>query len=175
MRDRETLVAALRERGVDYLTPTDAETDQPLDDESLIASLAAHPEARLRQALLALFLLQPQLAPLVPRLREQLDFSAAHELTAHYMAAVYLQRMWWIRLERYLPEYSELPDYFSAELGLPARDDEHGKAGLYVLGDWHAAQGPHRLNQLSAYQGVADLVLHSLKMKHRRREPSPTG
>ena len=68
--DRETLVAALRERGVDYLTPSDAKLNFSVDDASLIMSLAAHPEARLRQALIALFLLQPQLAPLVPRLGE---------------------------------------------------------------------------------------------------------
>jgi hypothetical protein len=56
VRDREPLVSALRERGVDYLAPSDAQ-GPPLADGVLIASLAAHHDPRLRQALIALFML----------------------------------------------------------------------------------------------------------------------
>jgi hypothetical protein len=167
VHDHETLVAALRERGVDYLTPSDAKLDQPIDDESLIASLAAHPDARLRQALIALFLLQPQLAPLVPRLRSELDLRAAQELAAYYMAAMYLQTMWRTRLSYYLESFPELPDYFSDELKLPKARELHGKAGLYSLAEWHTSQSNFRFNHLSAYEGVADLLFQRLKLKRR--------
>lgn len=168
--DRETLVAALREQGVDYLTPFDAKLDFPIDEASLIASLASHPEARLRQALIALFLLQPQLAPLVPKLRHTLNSRAAQELVAYYMAAMYLQAMWRTRFRRYLNSYTELPDFFSTELVLPNANQLHGKAGLYALADWHSRQSPFYFNHLSAYAGVTDLLFQTLKMKRRRHE-----
>lgn len=168
VRDREALVAALRERGVDYLAPSDAQ-GHALTDEGLIASLAAHDDPRLRQALIALFMLHPHLAPLVPPLRSRLEPAAEVELKAHYMAAVYLQSMWRIRLDHYWPPTPELPDYFSNELGLPDALDEYGKAGLYALADWHSAHAPGRANHLSEYEGVAGLLLDRLWLKAQRR------
>jgi len=167
VRDGDTLVAALRERGVDYLAPSDAQ-GAPLSDETLIAGLAASDNPRLVQALIALFILHPDLAPLVPALRSRLTAAAAVELLAHYTAAVYLQSMWRIRLNHYLPPQPDLPDYFSAELGLPGPDDLYGKAGLYALADWHSAHAPGRANHLSEYQGVAELLLEDIKLKARR-------
>ena len=165
-RQRDRLVAALRERGVDYLAPSDA-AGEPLADETLIASLAANDDARLRQALIALFILHPSLAPLVPPLCARLPPQAQVELKAHYLAAVYLQSMWRIRLDHYLPPTPDLPDYFSAELGLPDALDEYGKAGLYALADWHAAHVPWRANHLSEYEGVAELLLADIELKAR--------
>lgn len=172
VRDGEALVAALRERGVDYLAPSDAQ-GEPLADETLLASLAAHDNPRLVQALIALFMLHPQLAPLVPPLRARLGAPAEVELLAHYMAAVYLQSMWRIRLDHYLPPTPDLPDYFSGELGLPSPDDEFGKAGLYALADWHSAHAAGRANHLSEYEGVAALLLDRLWLQAERRVASP--
>lgn len=154
--DQKALIAALREHGVDYLSPTDAQSDHHLDDESLIARLASHPEARFRQALIALILLKPQLAPHVSRLRDRIAKLAAEELVAHYMAAVYLQRMWRVRLGYYLSPIIDLPDYFSGELSLPDPNEGHGKVGLHVLAEWHANRSPYRCNHLSEYYGVAE-------------------
>ncbi len=164
--DREALVAALRARGVDYLAPSDAQ-GLPLSDEVLIASLAAHPDPRLRQALIALFMLHPPIAPLVAPLAARLAPAAAVELKAHYLAAVYLQCMWRIRLDHYLPPTPDLPDYFSASLGLPDALDEYGKAGLYALAEWHSAHAPGRANHLSEYEGVAELLLADIRLKAR--------
>jgi hypothetical protein len=166
-RDWDTLVAALRTRGVDYLAPSNAR-GEPLADETLIASLAAHTQPRLVQALIALFMLHPGLAPLVPPLRSRLAPAAEVELKAHYMAAVYLQSMWRIRLNHYWPPTPDLPDYFSCELGLPDALDLYGKAGLYALADWHSAHAPGRANHLSEYDGVAELLLDRLWLKAQR-------
>jgi hypothetical protein len=166
VRDWDTLVAALRERGIDYLAPSDAQ-GEALDDETLLASLAAHDHPRLVQALIALFMRHPELAPLVPPLRARLETAAQVELLAQYMAAVYLQSMWRIRLDHYLPPTPDLPDYFSAELGLPSPDDLYGKAGLYALAEWHSAHAPGRANHLSEYMGVAELLLEDIKLKAR--------
>lgn len=164
VQDREALVAALRERGVDWLAPSDAEGAQ-IPDEILIASLAANEDARLRQALIGLFLLHPVLAPLVLKLRPEMEAAAEIELIAHYTAAVYLQRMWRVRLAHYLPPFADLPDYFSKELSLPAPEDEYGKTGLYALAAWHTEHSPQRANHLSEYECVADLLFERLKSK----------
>ncbi len=170
IHEYETLVAALHRYGVDYLSPSDARLDQTIDDETLIASLASHSEARLRQALIALFLLQPQLAPIVPNLQTELVPHAAQELSAYYSAAMYLQRMWRTRLGHYLEAVNELPDHFSAELSLPHPQEEHGKVGLHALADWHARFSPYRFNHLSAYEGVAELLFQSLKLRRKPHE-----
>jgi len=165
VRDREALVAALRERGVDWLAPSDA-SGAPIPDEILIASLAANEDARLRQALIGLFLLRPGLAPLVLKLRPDMTPAPAEiELIAHYLAALYLQRMWRVRLTHYLPLVADLPDYFSKELSLPAPEDEYGKTGLYALAAWHTEHSPQRANHLSEYEGVANLLFERLKSK----------
>lgn len=163
--DRRTLVAALRERGVDYLAPSDAESAQPLDDPSLLAGLAGNSDPRLRQALIALFLLDPRLAPLAPVLRRRLDSGAARELSFYYTAAVYLQRMWRIRLGHYLESVQDLPDLFSAELGLPRPEELHGKAGLHALAELHKSSSPLPSNPLSEYEGVVDTSRSSWLME----------
>jgi hypothetical protein len=173
VNDSERLVAALRVRGVDYLAPSDAQGAQ-VDDETLIASLAAHENPRLVQALIALLLVHPELAPQVPPLRGRLagaaggSANAEVELLADYMAAVYLQSMWRIRLNHYLPPTPDLPDYFSAELGLPDREELYGEMGLYALAEWHRGHAHDHFNHLSEYMGVADLLLEDIKLKARR-------
>ena len=167
-------MAALRDRGVDYLMPTDAQGD-PVGDEPLIASLAANEDPRLRQALIALFLLEPLLAQHVPDIAEQLEMPARIELIAHYMAAVYLQSMWRIRLDHYLPPTPDLPDYYSVSNQLPGPDDEYGKAGLYALADWHARHVPWRANHLSEYESVTGLLLGRLQNRARKNVTAPTG
>lgn len=172
--ERERLVAALRARGVDYLAPSDA-AGEPLDDAALIRALAEHDDPRLRQALIALFLLQPPLAPLVARLRPALPEPAATELTAHYMAAVYLQAMWATRLGHYQSPMVRLTDFFSQELGLPHPDEMDGKAGLHALADWHAAHRVEHGNPLSEYEGAFSLIIHRIKSRAQRRVASAPG
>jgi len=170
-RDWDRLVAALRARGVDYLASSDARAE-PLDDETLIASLAAHSQPRLVQALIALLLVHPELAPQVPRLRARLAPAAQVELLAHYMAAVYLQSMWRVRLDHYLPPTLDLPDYFSVEFGLPNALDLYGKAGLYALAAWHSRRAPGQANHLAEYQSVGQLLLAALQLKAHHVAPA---
>jgi hypothetical protein len=169
-RNWDRLAAALRTRSVDYLASSDAWAE-PLDDETLIASLAAHSQPRLVQSLIALLLIHPELAPQVPLLRAGLAPAAQVELLAHYMAAVYLQSMWRIRLDHYLPPTPDLPDYFSTELGLPDALDLYGEAGLYALAKWHSAHAAGQANHLSEYQSVAQLLLAAVELKARHVAP----
>jgi hypothetical protein len=169
VHDRDRLVLALRERGVDYLM-SDAIQAEPLSDDVLIASLAEHEDARLRSALTALFLLRPVFAERVPALVQQLTPDGRIELRARYMAAVYLQRFWRTRLEIYNLSVPELPDLFSAELGLPTPDDMYGKPGLQALAAWHQQQHPVTYNRRVEYELVIEHIIASLKMQAQQRE-----
>jgi hypothetical protein len=164
--DRETLVAALRKRGVDWLAPGDAQ-GEPVSDDVLISSLAVHEDSRLRAALTGLFLLQarPNLADYVPPIVALLPTEARHELMARYTAAVYLQHLWRTRLNRFLGHFENLPDLFSKELGLPNMTDGFGKSGLYALADWHKARSRIAYNRLSEYSRQIEFVLAALEMR----------
>ena len=165
IRDRDALVAELRRRGVDYLAPSDAAASSEIDDSTLLASLASHGDPRIRQALMALFLLHPRLHELVRKVRDDLSPPASHDLLAYYLAAVYLQEMWKVLLDRYLPGTERLPDGLCREVGLPSREALHGKAGLHALAEWHAGGAWPSFNHLSEYEGVAELLLESFRLR----------
>ena len=171
--DRERLVAALRERGVDWLAPSDAK-GEPVSDETLIASLAAQADPRLRQALTGWLLLRPALADAVPKVLVWLTAAAreamAAELVARYMAAVYLQNLWRTRLKLYLGGFSDLPDFYSSQLGLPPGGEGFGKPGLDALADWRNRQSPIAYNHRAEYHVVMEHVFASLKQRAHSHE-----
>ncbi len=171
--DRESLVAQLRELGIRYLLPSDAQVDetQRLTQRELIAQLASHRDPRLRRAMIALFLLHPEAADDAAYLARMLDGTARTELMAHYMAAVYLQRMWQTRLGFYL-HVQLLPDHFSLELALPSPGQRFGQTGLRALARWHAGQSGYPFNYLSSYETVMDLLFEQLKQEANRYEPA---
>ena len=173
---RDDLVAALRERGIRYLAPSDPQAGDAaaLAPQELIADLAAQADARLRLTLIPLFILHPEWADLVPRAAAEMDELGRTELMACYTAAVYLQRLWSIRLGLYLPVVSPLPDWFSERMGLPSPDERHGKVGLYALADWHAARSPYPFNWLASYQRVMEQLFDQLKQEARQREHAST-
>jgi hypothetical protein len=172
IHNRDRLISALRARGVDYLL-SDGDEAEPLTDDTLIASLAGHEDARLRSALIALFLLHPELAERVLTVLGTLETSAANELRARYMAAVYLQRFWRTRLEIYGLVRSDLVDLFSAELGLPAPEVMFGKPGLHELAQWHQQQNPVAYNRRVEYELVVEHLVAALKAKAHNHEPAP--
>jgi hypothetical protein len=165
------LVAALRERGVDWLAPSDA-SGPPLDDATLIARLAAHADPRLRAALTGLFLLQPHLAEALKQAEAQLGAQARNELVARYMAAVYLQRYWRTRLSLCLGDTTELPDYFSQALELPPAVAGFGKPGLHALAEWHQAHSRMPYDRLSEYMQVSQHIFARLEAGVGPREPA---
>lgn len=171
--ERENLVAQVREYGVSYLAPSDAtmREERLVSPSDLIAKLASHSDPRLRHALIALFNLHPDWADEVLKWTGVLESSARVELTAHYMAAMYFQRMWQTRLGFYL-RVKLLPDLFSVQLGLPSPDERNGKTGLHALSEWHAKQSSYAFNHLSSYHGVMDLLFEQLKREARRHEPA---
>ncbi len=176
--EREVLVAELRERGIRFLAPSNADAaamsrqkpdSEGLADAQLLLALAQHPDPRLRLALIPWFILQPELHSTLSGVIHTLSPRARIELKALYMAAVYLQRLWWTRLSFYLDDLDELPDLFSKELGLPPPAERHGKVGLHALAEWHAGQSDYPINRLASYEKVMDSLFGQLKQEARHR------
>lgn len=161
--EREQLVAALRRYGVRFLAPSDPQGEGDLSPQDLVARLVAHGDARLRLALISLFLLHPEWGEQVPTWLPSLEPSVAQEIKIWYQAAVYLQRLWWTRLGLYLGDFPPLPDWFSQELGLPSAQERQGKKGLYALADWHRQHSPYPFNRLASYQRAVELLIGQLK------------
>jgi len=165
-------VAALREHGVDWLAPGDAAGAETLNATTLVASLAAHDDPRLRAALIGLFVLRPEFSAIVGEAMKALRPPAEDELVARYMAAVYLQRLWRMRLGLYLEDFGELPDLYSASLGLPAAHEGYGKPGLHALAEWHKQRSPVAYNRLAEYSREMEHLFASLKLRAVGHEPA---
>lgn len=132
--DEDRIVVTLFKLGVRYIV---AEAGaQPYDDlppEQLMTALIRAQAIRVEYAVISLLLRHPKFATVVPELVRTLPAEQAERLQRHYTAAVYLQKMYLPALEIYLGQKPDLPDYFSAEMGLPSPDEYYGVIGLREL------------------------------------------
>lgn len=173
---RETLVATLRQHGIRYLAPSDAQMLEPApDDEALLLALVSQPDSRLQLALVPLFIRRPELAQVVEPLVSQLEPTLALDLKTYYMAAVYLQRLWRTRLGFYVDNKRLLPDLFSGQMGLPPADEHFGQAGLYDLADTWKNRSRYPFNRLAALTNTIDLFFEQLRLEKSERTYAPTG
>ena len=173
--DRDTLVANLRLMGVGFLAPSDAKTGQLMLPLELIQALVSQADPRLRVALVALLLRQPDLASQVSALVDRLDQPARLDLQTLYTAAVYLQRLWRTRLGFYLGDFEILPDYYSTTLSLPPADERYGKVGLYALAEAWAARSAYPYNRLASLNKTLELLFDQLKQETKAHESTPAG
>jgi hypothetical protein len=90
------------------------------------------------------------------------------------MAAVYLQRIWQIRLELYLDQIVLLPDLYSDQLELPPADERFGKTGLYALAEAWSARSSYPFDWLASLNKAMDLLFAQLKMEISH-ESTPIG
>lgn len=164
---RETLVAELRQRGVGYLAPSDAQIDTPSSDACLIEAILSQSEARLKLALICWLIRKPSLANSMPAVLSRLSAEPALELQILYTAALYLQRFWWSQLGLYLPEQTYLPDLYSNSLGLPSPNERFGKVGLVALADFWAAKSAYPFNRLASLHKTFALFLEQLSREAR--------
>jgi hypothetical protein len=175
--DHDALVGRLRESGIHFLTPSDADAGDlrgiPLRE--LVKRLVTQSDARLRSSLVPLLILHPEWAADVQVAVGDLEEPEHSELKALYCGAVYLQRLWRTRLGFYLGQFELLPDLFSSGLGLPPADERHGKTGLYALAAWHESRSPYPFNRLATYNKMLELLFEQLKIEARRHESKTAG
>lgn len=159
------LLSGLSARGIRHLRVAEQPVVYtPFGDRTLIAMLAAHPDPRVRESLMPLFLRHPDLSKHVPQLVDGLAAPAADTLRHMYTAAVYLQHFWRSTLGLYLGNFPRLPDFFGQTIyGLPSPDDQFGESGLRAL----AAQFTQRtgFEWLSVYTAAVDLLLRQLSLE----------
>jgi len=171
---RESLVAALRDRGVSYLAPSDAVAGEaPESDEKLLCALLHQDDSRLRLAIVPLLLRHPEISASVPDLAVSPDEAALLELQTLYTAAVYLQRNWRSRLSIYLDEVPLLPDLFSRQMGLPLPDERFGKTGLVELADAWQARSQYPFERLQALNSTFELFIGQLKLEKANQSHAP--
>ena len=141
------------------LTPI--ETAGELDPATLLASLAASAEARVRLAIIPLLLHRPDFAADVPEALASGPTGARLYLMCYYTAAHFLQSKHRSELTRLDGDRGLLPDLFSLALGL--EDVTEPDAGLAGLAHRHAALSGEAINWLGTYLHAAERWLARLK------------
>ncbi|GMQ77868.1 MAG: hypothetical protein BMS9Abin02_0359 [Anaerolineae bacterium] len=161
--DTAALISTLAQLDIHYLRSPSYTEPLPLDPDRVIAELSQHPDPRLREALIPLFLRHPELSKHVPHLVGKMSPAAGERLQHMYTAAVYLQRLWLGKLEMYLGPLPSLPDYYGQSLWeLPTPEDHYGEAGLRALADHFQTKTGD--NWLSTYQTTMLHFLHYLRL-----------
>jgi hypothetical protein len=163
--EEERIVAELKLLDVGYLsrrTPVRAKHVRPPD--VLLADLVRQPSARVRSAVIAVLLAHPEYAAAVPAALEHLGPTERLTLQLFYTAAVLLQQEHAKRLRAFVGGH-QLPDWFSAELGLPQTARPHER--LEALGRQHRQCTQARVNWTGTYESVAQHLLRSWELEAR--------
>lgn len=182
--ETERLIAELRARGIAYLSgghdPQVAAqmAADPLPPVELIPRLAGSQESRVRNALIALLLLHPDLADVVPDALARADPATAEQIVVLALAALYLSHLWSTRLALALGFRPVLPEErwarFWRERGLPAPSEFHGELGLRALQEAERLRRGLPLNFLGDWQNQVDRLL-AQEWATRHRSTASTG
>ncbi len=163
----EALVAELHRLDIRHLARLKiGELLRPMSPEDLIAGLAASADARVQTALILLFLRRPSLSAYVRGVLPRLDDQAANALRLYYQAAVYLRRDLVDDLQRYSDDVVPLPDFFSAQLGLPAPGTITTDVALTTLGQVHARLSGWAYNWAGSYRQNIPRFLKHLRQSY---------
>jgi hypothetical protein len=166
---RDNLVDQLRDAGIRYLGGGHAHKvaherlATPI--EPLILGLTRSRDARLRTALVALFLRNPQHAGAAIALAQTLDDpQAAHYIRVSVLAAAALQRTWAFSLDLYLPGWLPIEaDALSSRLQVPKPDEDYGRATLTALDRLLAGDDPVPPDYIGAWEDVGRHVIADLR------------
>jgi hypothetical protein len=156
----DQLVSELWARDVPFLMGEQTSPVPLLDPATLIQSLAQSDEARVRMALIPLFLRHPDLSSEAEKADKKLSQSDQLYLRFYYTASILLQQKYWERLVKIFGEQTHLPDLFSEKLGvaLVANPDE----ALARLEKHHQVLSGQKINWLETYEHSAKrLIKHT--------------
>ncbi|HQU37306.1 MAG TPA: hypothetical protein PLR65_12050 [Anaerolineales bacterium] len=161
----EQLVSELWARDVRFLMGEQISQHPLLDSATLIQSLADSRDARVRMALIPLFLRHPDFFGDAKKADEALSSQPSQlYLRFYYTAAVLLQRKYRERLIRIFGEHIQLPDLFSRRLDVSL--DSNPNDALVRLAERHQVLSGQRINWLETYEhGAERLVKYMEKFK----------
>lgn len=175
----ERLLGELRAHGITYLSggheAMAAASAHPMPDAELLRALARYPESRVRNAVIGLLLLYPELAGAIPDALRAADEPTAESLATLALAALYMSRLWRTRLRLALGRAPELPADLLAPLiaarGLPSPDEMYGELGLRALEQFEQARRGLPLNFIGDWQNQIDhLIAQELRRGISERE-----
>ncbi len=175
--EADRLISILRGWGIGYLVgenhpvnSCDVATDQH-STVALVKRLAGCAYPRVRDASISLFLLHPELAPVVLEALETSEPIVAEQIAILTLATLYLQRLWSLRLTMALghpPGFPEQPFtslWRSRHLPPPAYHD--GKWGLVALQEAERRRSGLPLNYIGDWQNQVDHLLQQEEAYHR--------
>ena len=167
IKSEDRLVAELHKLGITYLSNRDVDfSGPPRSPAQMLASTIRQPGARVRNSVIAIFLLHPSYAAATPAALKLLEpFNERHRLALKlfYTAAVYLQREYSKELFPLLIEdWKWLPDLFSEELGIPPGLSPQD--AIQHLGTRHQELTRSGINWTGTYKNV---VHHLIRYKQR--------
>jgi hypothetical protein len=163
----DQIVAELERLGIRYLS---RENGEPLSElrppATLLADLMRQPSARVREAVIAVLLLHPTYARVVPVALTQLPKSEQLALRFYFTASVLLQREYADLLRPHLPEpWQWLPDLFSQELGVLGEGAPRER--LEYLGAAHRARSGSVVNWTGTYENVAHKLIRRCQVEQQ--------
>ena len=160
----DLLVSELWARDVPFLMGRQTSPEPLLDPAILIQSLAQSEDARVRMALIPLFLRHPEFVSEAVRVDETLSSSDQLYLRFYYTATIFLQRKYWERLVNIFGEQTPLPDLFSEKLDFsPGADSDET---LVRLGKRQQVLSGERINWHETYEhGAKRLVKYMEKFR----------
>jgi hypothetical protein len=177
-KDADTLISILRTWGIEYLigleqasSPSHIEQVSPLE---LIKRLAQQSEnSRIRDASISLFLLHPELTDTILEAIEVSESAIAEQITTSTLAALYLQRIWSIRLALALGHLPNFPEEPFAQLWqqrhLPPPAFYNGEWGLFALQTFEQKRTEMPFSFIGDWQNQLDHLLWQEENRHRER------
>ncbi len=177
----DELIALLRAWGVHYLVGLEpADQSSKVDQQSpvvLLQRLARceeHP--RVRDAIISLLLLHPELAGAVQQALRESEPEVAERLAVLTLATLYLQRLWSVRLAIALghpPDFPEQPfAYLWQERHLPPPALHDGVCGLLALQDAEQRRTGLPFTFLGDWQNQVDQLLFQEEIKRHNNKVS---
>jgi hypothetical protein len=164
----EQLANSLHALGVEFIMGGNESGENLRSNPAgLIAALVRSREARLRLALIPLFLEHPEFSAHVQAAASNLPNTARLTLQCYYTAAVWLQQKHRERLQSLIGNQPPLADIFGRELSLQSTNDP--AENLQKLAHRHQELGGEKVNWLGTYQHAAYVWLKGLENRNARK------
>lgn len=164
--DGEQLANSLSALGVRFVLGGDSQRATLHQKPArLIAALSASDEARLRLALIPLFLQHPEFSVHTKAAAQRLSLPHRTTLQCYYTAACFLQQHERAKLDALLGKQAPLPDLFSSELGMVCTEDP--EVNLRRLAERHTVLSAAQVNWLGTYwHAIRKWLAHLERMPH---------
>ena len=175
-KEADTLISILCTWGVEYLIGLEqASLPTPkgqLPPTKLIKRLAQQNDnSRIRDASISLFLLHPELSDDIVEAIETSEPTVAEQIITSTLAALYLQRMWSIRLALAFGHVSNFPEQPFAHLWqqrhLPSPAFHNGEWGLLALQTFEQQRRGMPFSFIGDWQNQIDHLLWQEETRHR--------